>query len=127
VIAAILVAAIIYGCYRCLSDKYGDDNNKVQDISGLGVGAEGGASSRNDNLATPRGQSKLSADKILDDVTATNAVKGNQTLSHSGSQLIDQTNAGGNKETLDYGGYTAAPTKRPVITRIKAGDQPVTN
>jgi len=36
---------------------------------------------------------------------------------------------GGNKETLDYGGYSAAPTKRPVITRIgqqKAGD-PVTN
>lgn len=54
-IAAILLAAVIYGCYHCLHERYSDDkDNKVYDISNFNESAAGDSKTRNPGLATPR-------------------------------------------------------------------------
>ena len=54
VIAAILLAAVIYGCYHCLNERYSDEkDNKVYDISNFNESAPD-SKTRNPALATPR-------------------------------------------------------------------------
>jgi len=55
VIAAILVAAVIYGVYHCLHDRYSDEkDNKVYDISNFNESAPDTSKTRNQAQATPR-------------------------------------------------------------------------